>query len=222
MKYVLFDKDTQAIIYGEQKNAIQRMLDFDYLCRRSKPSVAAVVNPTREGYIKVFFGTKEILLPVYRSLKEATKRHPEADVMINFSSYRSAYQTTMEAIETETIRTIAIIAEGIPERLERKMAKAAKQKNKWIIGPATVGGMRAGAFKIGNTGGALLTLLAASNTVSAPALVSTTPPPNIPASNKPKGGSKVFSVATIIASAKDCASLISGSASIPTERPYFS
>jgi len=155
MKYVLFDKDTQAIIYGEQKNAIQRMLDFDYLCRRSKPSVAAVVNPTREGYIKVFFGTKEILLPVYRSLKEATKRHPEADVMINFSSYRSAYQTTMEAIETETIRTIAIIAEGIPERLERKMAKAAKQKNKWIIGPATVGGMRAGAFKIGNTGGAM-------------------------------------------------------------------
>ena len=154
-QYILFDKDTEAIIYGEQRNAIQRMLDFDYLCRRSKPSVAAVVNPTREGYIKVFFGTKEILLPVYRSLKKAVENHPNADVMINFSSYRSAYQTTMEAIETQTIRTIAIIAEGIPERLERKIAKAAKQKDKWIIGPATVGGLRAGAFKIGNTGGAM-------------------------------------------------------------------
>ncbi|MCD6512552.1 MAG: ATP citrate synthase [Thermoplasmata archaeon] len=153
--YVLFDENTKAIVYGEQRNAIQRMLDFDYMCRRSKPSVAAVVNPTRDGYIKVFFGTKEILIPMYRTLKEAAERHPDADVMVNFASYRSAFDTTMEALATPTIRTIAVIAEGIPERKERIMAKEAKKRNKWIIGPATVGGLRAGAFKIGNTGGAI-------------------------------------------------------------------
>jgi len=153
--YELFNEKTRAIVYGNQQRAIQRMLDFDYLCRREKPSVAAVINPTRDGYIKVFFGTKEILIPMYRKLEEAVARHPEADVMVNFSSYRSAYQTTKEALETDTIRTIAVIAEGVPERLERELAYLAREKGKWIIGPATVGGLRAGAFKIGNTGGAI-------------------------------------------------------------------
>jgi len=31
--YDLFDRNTQAIIYGFQVRAIQRMLDFDYVCR---------------------------------------------------------------------------------------------------------------------------------------------------------------------------------------------
>ena len=155
MDYILFDENTQAIVYGEQRNAIQRMLDFDYLCRREKPSVACVVNPTREGYVKVFFGLREILIPMYRNLKQAVENHPNAEVMVNFSSYRSAYDTTMEALRTDSIKTIAVIAEGIPERQERLMALEAKKRKKWIIGPATVGGLRAGAFKIGNTGGAI-------------------------------------------------------------------
>ena len=153
--YVLFDRDTQAIIYGLQANAIQRMLDFDYVCRREKPSVAAIVNPTRSGYHKAFFGRKEILIPMYRTIAEAVERHPEADVMINFASFRSAYPTTKEALMTDTIRTVVIIAEGVPERKARLLIKMAKERNKWIIGPATVGGIVAGAFKIGNTAGTI-------------------------------------------------------------------
>ncbi len=45
--YKLFDKNTQAIIFGYQERAIQRMLDFDYACERETPSIAAIVNPTR-------------------------------------------------------------------------------------------------------------------------------------------------------------------------------
>ena len=30
-EYILFDKDTQAFIYNMQTNAVQRMLDFDYV-----------------------------------------------------------------------------------------------------------------------------------------------------------------------------------------------
>ncbi|MFX0042117.1 MAG: citrate/2-methylcitrate synthase [Candidatus Hodarchaeota archaeon] len=156
--YELFNKDTQAIIYGFQANPVQRMLDFDYVCRRIKPSVAAMIRPTQEAaisYHKVFWGSKEIVIPVYKTLEMAVKKHPNADVMINFASFRSAYDTSKEALEADTIRVVVIIAEGVPERQSRFLIKIADEKNKVIIGPATVGGIKAGAFKIANTAGTL-------------------------------------------------------------------
>jgi len=78
--YELFNKDTEAIVYGYQQNAIQRMLDFDFACGRKTSSVAAIVNPSRDGLHKVFFGQKEILFPMYTTLKEASDKHPKADV----------------------------------------------------------------------------------------------------------------------------------------------
>jgi succinyl-CoA synthetase alpha subunit len=134
------------------------MLDFDFVCKRETPSVAAVIRPSQAGaigYHKVFWGGTEIVIPLYRKLELATKRHPDADVLINFSSFRSAYPTTMEALRADTIKTVAVIAEGIPERRSREMRKLAKSKGKVIIGPATVGGIQAGAFKIGNTAGTI-------------------------------------------------------------------
>lgn len=159
--YILFDRDTTAIVYGYQRNAIQRMLDFDYVCRREEPSVACIVNPTGSGgWHKCFWGTREILLPIYRSLKEATEKHLDADVMVNFSSFRSAFPTSKEALESDTIRTVAIIAEGVPERRTKELVKIANERKKWIIGPATVGGIAAGAFRIGNTAGVLDNIIA--------------------------------------------------------------
>jgi ATP-citrate lyase alpha-subunit len=154
--YLLFDRKTEAIIFGYQVNAIQRMLDFDYICRRDTPSVAAIVAPTlSNGLHKCFFGNKEILIPIYKHFEEAIAKHQGADVMVNFSSYRSAYPTTMHALASDTICTVVIIAEGVPERYAREMAAFAKQKSKWIIGPATVGAICAGAFKTGNAAGTL-------------------------------------------------------------------
>lgn len=151
----LFSKDTRSIVFGYQVNAIQRMLDFDVACRREKPSVAAIVNPSRGGWHKVFFGNKETLLPMYRTIAEAVEAHPDVDVMVNFASQRSAYPTTMEALDNPKIRTVAVIAEGVPERKARLLAAHAKKLGKWIIGPATVGGLKAGCFKIGNTAGTI-------------------------------------------------------------------
>merc|ERR1719498_161129 len=56
---------------------------------------------------------------------------------------------------THSIKTIAIIAEGVPECQTRSMIKKAQSKNVGIIGPATVGGITPGKFRIGNTGGAI-------------------------------------------------------------------
>lgn len=158
--YSLFSRNTRAFVYGYQTNAIQRMLDFDYICKREKPSIAAIINPSRAGIHKAFWGTKEIILPMYRTTADAVKAYPDADVMVNFASHRSAFETTMEALSQPSIRTVAVIAEGVPERQARKMSSTARKLGKVVIGPATVGGMLAGAFRIGNTAGTIENIIA--------------------------------------------------------------
>ncbi|OXA58729.1 ATP-citrate synthase [Folsomia candida] len=156
----LFHRGTKAIIWGMQTRAVQGMLDFDFVCRRNSPSVVAMVYPfTGDHKQKFYWGHKEILVPVYKSMEDAFKKHPDSDVLVNFASLRSAYESTMDALDFPQIRTIAIIAEGIPENMTRKMIKKAHEKKVSIIGPATVGGIRPGCFKIGNTGGMMDNIL---------------------------------------------------------------
>jgi succinyl-CoA synthetase alpha subunit len=79
--------------------------------------------------------------------------------MINFASFRSAADATLEALQLPQIRTVVIIAEGVPERKMKEVIARAKELDKVIIGPATIGGIVAGAFKIGNTGGTIENIL---------------------------------------------------------------
>ncbi|OQR79781.1 ATP-citrate synthase-like [Tropilaelaps mercedesae] len=155
-----FTPKTRAIIWGMQTKAVQGMLDFDFVCSRKEPSVVAMVYPF-VGYhrLKFYWGHKEILIPVYKSIADAVRKHPDADCLINFASLRSAKESTDDALNCSQIRTIAIIAEGIPENITRKMNKFAKEKGVNIIGPATVGGIKPGCFKIGNTGGMMDNIL---------------------------------------------------------------
>ncbi|XP_017797704.1 PREDICTED: ATP-citrate synthase [Habropoda laboriosa] len=156
----LFSNKTRAIIWGMQTRAVQSMLDFDFVCRRSEPSVAAIVYPfTGDHKQKFYWGHKEVLIPVYKQMKDAMTKHTDADVMVTFASLRSAYESTVETLQFPQIRTIAIIAEGIPENMTRKLILMAQQKGVTIIGPATVGGVKPGCFKIGNTGGMMDNIL---------------------------------------------------------------
>uniref|UniRef100_A0A183C8G5 ATP citrate synthase n=1 Tax=Globodera pallida TaxID=36090 RepID=A0A183C8G5_GLOPA len=157
----LFERDTKAIIWGQQQRAIQGMLDFDYVCKRDAPSVVASTYPfTGDHKQKYYFGQKEMLIPAYKSMETAFKSHPEASVMVTFASMRSVFQTVLEALDYPQIKVIAIIAEGVPENQTRKLIKVARQKGVTIIGPATVGGIKPGCFKIGNTGGMMDNILA--------------------------------------------------------------
>jgi ATP citrate (pro-S)-lyase len=156
----LFTSETKAIVWGMQTRAVQSMLDFDFVCRRKEPSVAAMVYPfTGDHKQKFYWGHGEVFISVYKSMDDAMKKHPTADVMVNFASLRSAYDSTVEAMNYPQIRTIAIIAEGIPENSTRKLNKLAASKNVAIIGPATVGGIKPGCLKIGNTGGMMDNIL---------------------------------------------------------------
>lgn len=141
------------------------MLDFDFLCKRKDPSVAAMVFPfsgacvraretpraTREGvvrtgnhYQKFYWGEAEVMIPVYQvraahfmqicgaatyrcvqNLTEAASKHTDADVLVNFSSFRSVHSSCMEALNTcPSLRVLAIIAEGVPESQVQDVCRA--------------------------------------------------------------------------------------------------
>ncbi len=152
----LFNKQSQAIFWNNNRAAIQRMLDYDYVIKRETPSVAGIVAPTSSNkFDKFFFGDDEVMIPLYKNTALAKKAQPQAKTLLNFASFRTAYDVTMEAADIGGFDTIMITAEGIPERLARGMIAYTKEKKVVIIGPATVGGISPGAFKIANVGGTI-------------------------------------------------------------------
>lgn len=156
----LFDQNTQAIFWNNNPKAIQRMLDYDYLCGRQTPSITAIVHPmTSVSFQKFFMGAREILIPIYSNTKDAIKNSPQANTLLNFASFRSAYGIVKDALNYDSIKTIMVTAEGIPERFAREIALLAKEQNKLIIGPATVGAITPGVFKTGNIGGTIANIL---------------------------------------------------------------
>ncbi len=59
-----FTAGTRCFVYGLQQRAVQGMLDFDYMCKRKTPSVAAMIFPfSGNHYVKFYWGTEERLIP---------------------------------------------------------------------------------------------------------------------------------------------------------------
>ncbi|MDA1352885.1 MAG: ATP citrate synthase [bacterium] len=152
----LFTPDSKAIFWNNNVKAIQRMLDYGYICRRESPSVVAIVHPSSQSSVqKFFYGPHEVLIPIYKTISDAAEAHPEADCFLNFASFRTAWETTMKAMEFNNIKTLMVTAEGIPERLTRIMVATARKKGKMLVGPSTVGAITPGALKTGNIGGTI-------------------------------------------------------------------
>ena len=55
-------------------------------------------------------------------MSEAVKKHPEADVLINFASLRSAYDATMEAMSFNRVRN------GVERLWERGRGRAEEEE----------------------------------------------------------------------------------------------
>ncbi|KAH8816262.1 citrate synthase-like protein [Xylogone sp. PMI_703] len=160
-EHTLFHDKTRCFVYGMQPRAVQGMLDFDFICKRKTPSVAGIIYTFGGQFVsKMYWGTSETLLPVYQDVGKAMAKHKDVDVVVNFASSRSVYSSTMELMQYPQIKCIAIIAEGVPERRAREILHVAQDKGITIIGPATVGGIKPGAFKIGNTGGMMDNIVA--------------------------------------------------------------
>ena len=54
---------------------------------------------------KFYWGHKEILVPVYKNMSDAMKKHPDVDVLISFASLRSAFDSTMETLQYPQVNT---------------------------------------------------------------------------------------------------------------------
>jgi ATP citrate (pro-S)-lyase len=120
-EHALFSDKTRCFVYGLQPRAVQGMLDFDFICKRKQPSVAGIIYTFGGQFVsKMYWGTSETLLPVYQQVEKAASKHPDVDTVVNFASSRSVYSSTMELLEYPQIKTIAIIAEGVPERVSLK------------------------------------------------------------------------------------------------------
>ena len=117
-EHTLFHNKTRCFVYGLQPRAVQGMLDFDFICKRSTPSVAGIIYTFGGQFVsKMYWGTSETLLPVYQDVNKAMAKHSDVDTVVNFASSRSVYSSTMELMEYPQIKSIAIIAEGVPERV---------------------------------------------------------------------------------------------------------
>lgn len=152
----MFTKKSKAILFGMQIKAAQSMLDFDFLSDRN-PSVLAFINPWKKiSSHKLFFWDKEILISSYPNFESIPKNITnKADTLVNFASFRSAFEATKQAIESEIFKNIIIIAEWIPEIQTREIIALNKKYKLNIIWPATVWAMEAGVFRAWNTGWAL-------------------------------------------------------------------
>ncbi len=123
-EHALFHGKTRCFVYGLQPRAVQGMLDFDFICKRKTPSVAGIIYTFGGQFVsKMYWGTSETLLPVYQQVEKAMAKHPDVDVVVNFASSRSVYSSTLELMQNPQIKTIAIIAEGVPERVSSHTAR---------------------------------------------------------------------------------------------------
>jgi ATP citrate (pro-S)-lyase len=158
-----FNFDTKCILYGSNLASVaQNMLDYDAALNKEHPSVNCFVDPTRKSLtnIPVHWKGKSILLPSYPTINLALKYHPNTDGMVNFSSYRSAYTSTIEALTKPEIKFVNILAEGIAERQSMELVAIAKSLSKTLIGPSSIGAIFPGKLRLGNAGGKLETLAA--------------------------------------------------------------
>lgn len=57
---------------------------------------------------KFYWGHKEILIPVYKNMSDAMKKHPDVDVLISFASLRSAFESTMETMQYPQVSSCII------------------------------------------------------------------------------------------------------------------
>ncbi|MFS8064521.1 MAG: citrate/2-methylcitrate synthase, partial [Luteimonas sp.] len=109
----------------------------------------------KRAYVRFFFGKKEILIPVYSSTKGIpADLKQKINLLLNVSSGRRILTSTIDVIDAmSNIKLGTIFAEGVPEKHSIDLFEYAKNKGVDLIGPASVGLVIPGSFKLGAIGG---------------------------------------------------------------------
>ena len=159
---ILATKDTHVVIQGGVAgvNAARRMAEFRYMIKQPL-NVSAFVYPPDAGKTnEVVCGNQLVVIPIYKSIAEATKNHQEINTSLVYVGADRAYASTKEALDDSHIQTVSMITEGLPEKDSKLLGKHARSLKKTFNGPSSIGVMSAGECRLGVIGGAFDNLIA--------------------------------------------------------------
>ncbi|GBC71463.1 Succinate--CoA ligase [ADP-forming] subunit alpha [Candidatus Calditenuaceae archaeon HR02] len=143
---ILVDRDTRVLVQGitGRQGSFHTAEMLKYGTR-----VVAGVTPGKGG-------TEVHGVPVYDSVEEAVREHPEIDASVVFVPAAAAVDACYEAIESG-IRLIVLITEGIPTHWTMQLVRYASLRGVRIIGPNTPGVITPGECKLGIMPGSVFT-----------------------------------------------------------------
>lgn len=158
--------EPRILFIGSHKRIIQSVLDFDFIAGKKTPSVSVIVAGGRK-YEKYFFGTDEILIPVFSSLEKIPdKLKKEINYFYNVSSARRSLESSKAALHLPSLIAGSLFAENIPEKHSILLAQKAIEEEILLIGPSSVGLLVPGILKLGAVGGVEMHQLVDSNLFS--------------------------------------------------------
>lgn len=125
----LIDKDTRVLIQGitgkQGRRVSMEMLDYG-------THVVAGVTPGKSGMD--VYG-----VPVYDSVAEALRAHPEINTSLVSVPREGTKDAAVEAIVSGKIKLVNILTEGVPRQDSARIVQAAREHRVRVVGPASVG-----------------------------------------------------------------------------------
>lgn len=174
------DHENKIIVLGSNEPIIQSILDFDYLSGKKEGSILGIVTG-RRGFVKMFFGRDEVMIPTFATLQgltlqEAPNPKGRSDLkgvnywFLNLLSGRRTLTSTLElmqldgSLSSEPCASIGECSELCDSRFvggslfaenvpELHSLKMIELNEKLIVGPASVGLLVPGCMKLGPIGG---------------------------------------------------------------------
>lgn len=145
----------KILALGSHPGIIQSILDYDYMIGREWPSVRGIVTGGGRKTERYFWGENEIILPVYSNLDALTLvQRQEINAILHVQSGRRVLESMTEALDKLPQTKLAVVfAEQTPEAHALALGKLAREKDVLITGPASVGIVVPGVFKLGAIGG---------------------------------------------------------------------
>jgi len=153
---ILANKDTHVVIQGgvAGQNAARRMAEFCYLNKKSLYVDAFVYPPDAGKTNEIPYGSGLITIPVYKTVAEATKNHPQINTSLVYIGADRASAGGMEALNDPKIKVVSMITEGVPEKDAKLLGAHARKLGKVFNGPSSIGIISSGSCRLGVIGGA--------------------------------------------------------------------
>lgn len=131
-------KDTQVIIQGITGKEGQRAVEF------MRPIGTQIVAGVRPGKA----GEQVMGIPVFDSVADAREKYPDALVSCVYVPPPHVLAAATEALEAG-VKLLHIIAEGVPVQDTAKLLAISHKLSATIVGPASLGLIIPGEFKLG-------------------------------------------------------------------------